>query len=286
MALHGESSGQLNVHIPYAFEFADAMDRAAGTGYTLIPDDVGKFARQLDDDSIWMLTADSPITWIAVGASAGGAPATSKYVVTEVDAGLANAIVIPGLAGSPDLEGSGGAGTSEEYDTTTTGLTWNITPDVVDSNTTRLSHLYVQDNGGVELLGTKAWVPGSGAFDARCRLGIASSSATSSFGLLIMDSGDTNRLALIVFGGTLQAFSYAGSYSSQSSITTCVFNDLVLRITRGSSNDINMYWSRDGYSWRLIASFSFTFTVAKLGFRLTPASVVSEAYADWLRTDV
>lgn len=67
MALHGESSGQLNVHVPYAFAFANAVDRAAGTGYTLVPADVGKLARQTDDNSLWMLLDDSPITWIAVG---------------------------------------------------------------------------------------------------------------------------------------------------------------------------------------------------------------------------
>lgn len=67
MAKHGESSGQTNVHVPFSFTFANATDRAAGTGYTLVPADVGKFARQTDTNTIWMLTDDSPITWVAVG---------------------------------------------------------------------------------------------------------------------------------------------------------------------------------------------------------------------------
>ena len=69
MSIHGSSTGQLNIHVPYAFEFANAAARIAGTGYTLVVGDIGKFARQLDDNTIWLLTDDSPITWIAVGSS-------------------------------------------------------------------------------------------------------------------------------------------------------------------------------------------------------------------------
>jgi hypothetical protein len=68
MAKHADSTGQSNIHVPYAFEFANAAARAAGTGYTLVPVDVGKFARQLDDNTFWMLSDDSPITWVAIGA--------------------------------------------------------------------------------------------------------------------------------------------------------------------------------------------------------------------------
>jgi len=56
-----------DVHIPYSFEYADAATREADA--SLIVDDEGKFARQLDDDSIWMLTDYTGPTWIAVGSS-------------------------------------------------------------------------------------------------------------------------------------------------------------------------------------------------------------------------
>jgi len=66
MSIHGESSGQLNVHVPYAFEFASATTREAGTGYTLISADVGKLAKQTDNNSIWMLLTTTP-TWLQIG---------------------------------------------------------------------------------------------------------------------------------------------------------------------------------------------------------------------------
>jgi hypothetical protein len=62
-------SALANIHVPYNWEYDDATDRAAATGF--IPADVGKLARQLDDNSLWMLTDDSPETWVAIGGSAG-----------------------------------------------------------------------------------------------------------------------------------------------------------------------------------------------------------------------
>jgi len=67
MSLHRASSGQSNIHVPHAFEFANAADRIAGTGYTFTSADVLKVALQLDTYSLWILTDDSPITWVGVG---------------------------------------------------------------------------------------------------------------------------------------------------------------------------------------------------------------------------
>jgi hypothetical protein len=67
MGLHKNST---DVHVVCAYEYADAATREAATGFAAA--DVGKFAWQQDDDSIWILTDDSPITWVQVG-GAGGA---------------------------------------------------------------------------------------------------------------------------------------------------------------------------------------------------------------------
>lgn len=50
-----------DVHIIYQFEFADATARLAASG--LVPDDIGKVARQLDNESFHVLSDDSPVTW-------------------------------------------------------------------------------------------------------------------------------------------------------------------------------------------------------------------------------
>lgn len=69
-------------HVPYNWTFADVTARALAGNYST--SDIGKFARQLSDNSIWMLTAITP-TWIAVGsAAAGGGDALASLVNAEV----------------------------------------------------------------------------------------------------------------------------------------------------------------------------------------------------------
>jgi len=66
MVFHN-SLGVGSIHIPYEFTYANAAARVAAT-----PDaaDIGKFARQADNNGIWMLTGVSPTTWVAVSGGA------------------------------------------------------------------------------------------------------------------------------------------------------------------------------------------------------------------------
>ncbi len=59
------------IHVPYNWTYANAAARAAATGFT--SPDLGKLARQLDNNTLWMLVATTP-TWVAVGGGGGGAP--------------------------------------------------------------------------------------------------------------------------------------------------------------------------------------------------------------------
>ena len=49
------------MHIPYSYVFDSSTDRASATGFT--EKDLGKWARQLSDESFWMLRSISPIEW-------------------------------------------------------------------------------------------------------------------------------------------------------------------------------------------------------------------------------
>lgn len=68
-ALHSALVGG-NIHVPYRFSYADAAAREAEAG--AVPGDVGCLALQEDDNSLWLLADDDPLTWVAV-ADAGGA---------------------------------------------------------------------------------------------------------------------------------------------------------------------------------------------------------------------
>jgi hypothetical protein len=63
MSLHKNLQPE-NIHLPYAFVYNNASERTSATGF--LSSDVGKLARQLDDNSLWMLTAVTP-AWVGVG---------------------------------------------------------------------------------------------------------------------------------------------------------------------------------------------------------------------------
>lgn len=75
MALHRNLTATDGIHIVQAYEYADATARLAATGF--VPGDIGKLARQADDGSFWILSSDSPITWLGIGGSYLNNPMTS-----------------------------------------------------------------------------------------------------------------------------------------------------------------------------------------------------------------
>lgn len=73
MTLHRSATG---IHAPHSWTFADSTARTAVGTYA--NGDVGKFARQTSDNSVWMLTAvtspgsSATPTWIQVNQTSGG----------------------------------------------------------------------------------------------------------------------------------------------------------------------------------------------------------------------
>ena len=111
---------------------------------------------------------------------------------------------------------------------------------------------------------------------------------TSTASLIITDSGNNNRAMLMIDGGDILAFTYASSAYTQRGNThsTDITGKKYLRITRVGS-DVSFYFSVNGFNWKLIATQSFSFTVANIGFRLGyNNSVDGYVFVDWLRTDV
>lgn len=84
---------------PYKYTFADATARAAATGFTAA--EVGVFALQLDDLSLWILADDSPVTWSA----AAGAAGMTNPMTTAGD------VIVGGASGTPTRVAKGGNNT-------------------------------------------------------------------------------------------------------------------------------------------------------------------------------
>lgn len=73
------------VHQPFSYEYANAAARLGATGF--VAADIGKWARQTDDDTAWMLVATTPV-W--------------KGFVTALASGEKGGLLIPGsFSGNP-----------------------------------------------------------------------------------------------------------------------------------------------------------------------------------------
>jgi hypothetical protein len=128
MAFHKNLTGS-DIHVPYAFSYADSTARAAASGLTSL--DVGKFARQVDSNTIWMLTNHSPVSWTQVGAAAGGISDGDKGDITvsasgatwTIDSQAVSYSKIQNVSGTDKILGrsSAGAGVVEEIACTSAG---------------------------------------------------------------------------------------------------------------------------------------------------------------------
>lgn len=246
-----------------------------------------------------LATGTSPAAWLFAvkpSGSSAGAPADAEYLASATNGTLSAEVIIPGLAGSADIAGAGGAGVAYEFDSGASPLTWSAAVDTENVDSTVKSCLYVQDNGAAETLGTYSWSP-AGAFDIRCKISMGAEVGTSasvpSCGLTVGDSSMANRV-MVAFEYTgasdrfqVSAYTYAASTFTQRGATNSgLSNSVYLRIVRDGSNNNSFYWSADGITWTLIATQAFTFTAAKAGFRLTPSSLVTNVAVDWIRSDV
>jgi hypothetical protein len=70
----------------YRWTYADAAARTAATGF--VAADVGAMALQLDNASLWLLTDESPITWVAL---AGYIPGGTDVAVADGGTGASSA---------------------------------------------------------------------------------------------------------------------------------------------------------------------------------------------------
>ena len=107
-------------HAPSNLSYADETNRVAGTNelssITLTSANIGQYADQRDDDSVWKLTGVGPITWLAVSGGGGGGSGDVSKVGTPVD----NQVGV--WTGDGTIEGTTGL----TYDGTNLGITGNI----------------------------------------------------------------------------------------------------------------------------------------------------------------
>lgn len=102
---HSKLTATEGIHTVIAYTYADAAARTGATGFTV--EDEGKFAKQLDNGSIWMLTVYSPVTW----ASGAGSSAPLAHASTH-NAGGTDALAIDAAAATGSFRTLGTSSTS------------------------------------------------------------------------------------------------------------------------------------------------------------------------------
>lgn len=228
----------------------------------------------------------------------------AQFVLGAPSAAIPTAIVIPGMRANADrIRVSGGI--VEEYDTSATNLTWSPAPLVVNSNVIA-SHLFFRGVPPALYSGLRPWVT-TGDFDARTKMSIgahltatdlhfAASYLTVGNATLPTNNATTQEVlcgALLIRSAGIwqlqfEALSWSGTaYTTQgmlltSAVTACAY----FRITRVGTT-LACWFSADGLVWSRIAQFTYTLTVAQIGYRLIASGVPQfEMASDWLWTSV
>ncbi len=143
-------------HIAHAYEYANAAARTGATGFTSA--DIGKIARQTDDNSFYVLQAVTP-TWAAITGGGGGvtpksnltwgngsvsATTTTRYLSPGYDSSVAPTSVIQWAVDAPGSlsqmrvkhNGAGGNANTIVYTLRKNGVATAVTVTVAANSTT------------------------------------------------------------------------------------------------------------------------------------------------------
>lgn len=139
-----QAAGQ-GIHKAYQWEATNAAARAAITG--VVAEDVGKFCLQLDNNSLWRLTDNDPVTWAQITGLSN-----DYYTKTELQT-IGQAIVNFG-----NLSNIGSIDVLNDVDITTTppvvgqALLWdgtNFVPGAAGGGLEMLDAILLDGNGDV-----------------------------------------------------------------------------------------------------------------------------------------
>jgi hypothetical protein len=266
-AAHGLLTTAEGIHVCYQFVYANAAARAAATGF--VASQVGKLARQLDDNSLWMLTATTP-TWVQISNGTGGIT-TFRYFLDPSETNPLHATY------------------GDDFNAATLNAIWTRR-NLVDADDTHQysdgSHMLVHcSNSAVDKMYLQNYTP-SGDFEIQMAFTRLSANPGTTFGLLMLDTNgdgvglftynnDTLYLSLLV------AYQHNSNPNSQTGIVTPSLRRTWLRL-RKVGTTYSGYISYDGIHW---SQFTFTttqtYTLNRVGFGRTFAAIDEYFSIDW-----
>lgn len=234
--------------------------------------------------------------WAETTGGAGGAPSTAKYIVSAAHGSLSAEIVIPGLAGSPDVVPSSPSSDDDEFDAALSGWTTLGSLDTSEANVIP-SHYHIAKTatGTFEVHGIYKAAPGVPFTVTVALPDYLLDTNYQHYAIMLADSTPTK---LFLWGPLHQSANGVpellaanwNSRTSRGSFTeytgTRVLAPKYLRLVVNSSTDLDLWWSHNGLVWkRQATAWNPGFTVANVGLALTgnDVSVTAEAAFDWVR---
>lgn len=250
-----------------------------------------------EDGNLHLKDSSGNVTDVA---SAAGAPTTTPYVTTAIDANLSAEVVIPGLAGSPDIRVAGAD--DDEFDSTDTsdpmtGWTTLGTPTAHDINSTAKSHYYISKSATAGPAQHGIYKAKSPAFTMTAKLAdLTLNGNDNSAGIFVGEATPGKMLiAGLYFNSGVdprrqilcQIWTNPTTYSSTvATIQGSHEAPIYLRVVATSSTNVSTYYSVNGFAWRLIASATNpSMTVASAGLFMLQNNATYDmaAYFDWVR---
>lgn len=232
--------------------------------------------------------------------AAGGAPSTAPYITTAIDAGLSAEVVIPGLAGSPDIRVA--ATDDDEFDSTDTsdpmaGWTTLGSPTSHNTNSTAKSHYYVSKTATAGPATHGIYKAKSPTFTVTAKLADMTLNGNDNCAGIFVGEASPGKMLIagVYYNSGVstkrqilgQIWTNPTTYSSTvATIDGPHEPPIYLRAVVTASTNISTYYSVNGFVWRTIASAtnpSFTVGSAGLYMLQNNASYDMEALFDWVR---
>jgi hypothetical protein len=235
------------------------------------------------------------------GGGAGGAPDDAEYVVATADGDLSGEIVIPSMAGHPDIKPSSPNTEDDEFDSSSLDVKWTETINTAnasDIDTTWKSWIFVDFTGDQAYQIDQDYAPGAAtAFSITVKGTLAPSANYGGLLLACRNAGDTEtvraQIAYNSSSGDPMKFQLdtqdAGSYTfARKSITMPRVNTVYIHLQRDASDNWRAWISIDGLAFYPCGTvYNKSFTVAAFNIALNQQGSTSPMRCgiDWVRRD-
>lgn len=244
-----------------------------------------------------MYSKDDAGAETALGAGGSGAPTTAKYVTTATDGGLSAEIVIPGLAGSPDIRVGG---TDDDEFEALSG--WTTLGTLDTSNVTDVpSHWHAKRvNGAVAVDGIYKTAP-SMPFTVTAKLSASNVFLGANYnmvGILLTESAPGKLCTIGLVSNAAVIYSSVYRWTNRTTLSTNIDTSTgrgtplhphaYIRVLVTSSTSISVSLSDDGRQWWPVTSqqaVTTSLTVANVGLCIGDGAAAGtvEAWFDWVR---